>query len=166
MPSRFLRIGRSATGLGLFATKPIKRAVHIAAYRGRRLSYEEAEQLDARGAKFLFEINSRCTIDGSPRWNLGRYVNHSCRPNAKAVGRKGGIVFVASRRIEPGEDNERPYIRDGTDVVRGIQPQCLGEFASRIFEPLQAHVDDGEIGVGPRVRRMLLDKRREYLQGR
>jgi len=104
MPSRFFRIGRSATGLGLFATKPIKRAVHIAAYRGRRLSYEEAEQLDARGAKFLFEINSRCTIDGSPRWNLGRYVNHSCRPNAKAVGRKGGIVFVASRRIEPGEE--------------------------------------------------------------
>jgi len=104
MPSRFFRIGRSATGLGLFATKPIKRAVHIAAYRGRRLSYEEAERLDARGAKFLFEINSRCTIDGSPRWNLGRYVNHSCRPNAKAVGRKGGIVFVASRRIEPGEE--------------------------------------------------------------
>ena len=104
MPSRFFRIGRSATGLGLFATKPIKRAVHIAAYRGRRLSYEEAERLDASGAKFLFEINSRCTIDGSPRWNLGRYVNHSCRPNAKAVGRKGGIVFVASRRIEPGEE--------------------------------------------------------------
>src|SRR5665213_2571172 len=104
MPSRFFRIGRSATGLGLFATKPIKRAVHIAAYRGRRLSYEEAEQLDARGAKFLFETNSRCTVDGSPRWNLGRYVNHSCRPNAKAVGRKGGIVFVASRRIEPGEE--------------------------------------------------------------
>jgi SET domain-containing protein len=104
MPSRFFRIGRSATGLGLFATKPIKRAVHIAAYRGRRLSYEEAERLDARGAKFLFEVSSRYTIDGSPRWNLGRYLNHSCRPNAKAVGRKGGIVFVASRRIEPGEE--------------------------------------------------------------
>jgi SET domain-containing protein len=104
MPSRLFRIGRSATGLGLFATKPIKRAIHIAAYRGRRLSYEEAERLDARGAKFLFEVNGRCTIDGSPRWNLGRYLNHSCQPNAKAVGRKGGIVFVASRRIEPGEE--------------------------------------------------------------
>ena len=76
----------------------------IATYRGRRVTNDEAERLDTRGAKFLFEINSRWTIDGSPRWNLARYINHSCRPNAKPVGRKGGIVFVALRRIEPGEE--------------------------------------------------------------
>jgi hypothetical protein len=34
MPSRPFRVGRSATGLGLFATKPIKRAAYIATYRG------------------------------------------------------------------------------------------------------------------------------------
>jgi SET domain-containing protein len=112
MPSRFFRIGRSATGLGLFATKPIRRAVHIAAYRGRRLSNEEADRLDSRGAKFLFELNSRWTIDGSPRWNLGRYLNHSCRPNAKPIGRKGGIVFIALRRIEPGEEITFDYGRE------------------------------------------------------
>jgi hypothetical protein len=104
MSSRAFRIGRSGTGLGLFAVKPIKRLAHIVAYRGPRLSYDEAEQAENRGARYLFEVNSRVTIDGSPRWNLGRYINHSCRPNAKPISRNGGIVFIALRRIEPGEE--------------------------------------------------------------
>ena len=41
MPSRIFRIGRSSTGLGLFATRPIKRAAYIATYLGRRISTEE-----------------------------------------------------------------------------------------------------------------------------
>ena len=90
MSSRSIRIGRSVTGLGLFATKPIKRGVRIAAYRGRRITTEEADRREARGARYQFELNKRWTIDGSPRWNLARYINHSCRPNAKPVGRRGG----------------------------------------------------------------------------
>ncbi len=109
MPSRAFRIGRSTTGLGLFATKPIKRAVRIAAYRGRRITAEEADRRIARGASYMFEVNSRWTIDGSSRWNVARYINHSCRPNAKPVGRNGGIVIVALRRIEPGEEITYDY---------------------------------------------------------
>jgi uncharacterized protein len=102
--SRFFRIGRSATGLGLFATRPIKRAAYIATYRGPRISNEEADRREARGARYLFEVNTKHTIDGSPRWNVARYINHSCRPNAKPVGRKGGIVIVSTCAIEPGEE--------------------------------------------------------------
>src|SRR5215472_13639921 len=104
MSSRPFRVGRSRTGLGLFATKPIKRGDYIATYRGRRITAEESARREARGAKYMFELNSRWTIDGSPRWNLARYINHSCEPNAKPVGRNGGIVVVALRRIEPGEE--------------------------------------------------------------
>jgi uncharacterized protein len=100
------------TGLGLFATKPIKRGVYIATYRGRRISTQEADQREARGAGYMFELNSRWTIDGSPRWNVARYINHSCRPNAKPVGRKGGIVIVALRRIEPREGMTYDYGRE------------------------------------------------------
>jgi uncharacterized protein len=112
MSSRSFRIGRSVAGLGLFATKPIKRGVHIAAYRGRRITTEEADRREARGARYQFELNKRWTIDGSPRWNLARYINHSCRPNAKPVGRRGGIVIVALRRIEPEEEITYDYGRD------------------------------------------------------
>ena len=111
MSSRTFRIGRSLTGLGLFATKPIKRGVYIATYRGRRITTEEADRREARGAKYLFELNRRWTIDGSPRWNVARYINHSCRPNAKPVGRRGGIVIVALRRIESGEEVTYDYGR-------------------------------------------------------
>src|SRR5580698_529725 len=109
MPARSFRLGRSATGVGLFATKPIRRTAYIATYRGRRISTEEAGRREARGARYMFELNSRWTIDGSPRWNVARYLNHSCRPNAKPVGRRGGIVIVALRRIEPGEEITYDY---------------------------------------------------------
>jgi uncharacterized protein len=115
MPSSRLRIGRSPTGLGLFATKPIKRAGYIATYRGRLLSTEEADRREGRGARYMFKLNSRWTIDGSPRWNLARYINHSCQPNAKPIGRKGGIAIVALRGIESGEEITYDYGREYLD---------------------------------------------------
>ena len=118
------RIGRSGTGLGLFATKPIKRGGYIATYRGRRISTEEAERREARGARYMFAVNSRWTIDGSTRWNLGRYINHSCRPNAKPVGRNGGIVIVTLRRIEPGEEITFDYGREYFDYFFKNNCRC------------------------------------------
>ncbi len=105
MPARPVRVGRSATGLGLFATKVIARGAAIVAYRGRRIPTAVAHERERRlGVKYMFEIDDRWTIDGSPRWNLGRYVNHSCRPNAESVVRKGRMRFVASRAIAAGEE--------------------------------------------------------------
>ena len=46
MPSSKFRVGRSETGLGLFATKTIKKSAYIATYRGRRISSDEAEELE------------------------------------------------------------------------------------------------------------------------
>ena len=59
MSSRPFRVGRSRTGLGLFATKPIKRRAYIATYRGRRLTTEEADRLEARGSRYMFTVNKR-----------------------------------------------------------------------------------------------------------
>ncbi len=112
MTSRFYRVRRSVTGLGLFATRPIRRGAYIATYRGRRITTEEADRREAHGARYMFELNKRWVIDGSPRWNVARYINHSCRPNAKPVGRRGGIVIVALRRIEADEEITYEYGRD------------------------------------------------------
>ena len=59
------RIGRSRTGLGLFATAPIKKRAFIVEYKGRKLTTAQAEKLEARGNRYLYEINSRWTIDGT-----------------------------------------------------------------------------------------------------
>jgi SET domain-containing protein len=105
MPARPVRVGRSQTGLGLFATKAIARGASIVSYRGRRIPTPEAHERERRfGAKYMFELNRTWTIDGSPRWNLGRYANHSCRPNAEPVVRKGRVRLVASRPITAGEE--------------------------------------------------------------
>jgi SET domain-containing protein len=109
MSSRFFRIGRSTTGLGMFATRPIKRGAYIATYRGPLLTTEDADRREARGARYIFVLNKRWCIDGSPRYNVARYINHSCEPNAKTVTRKGRIVIVALRRIELGEEIAYDY---------------------------------------------------------
>src|ERR1700728_2360416 len=115
MPSSPFRIGRSVTGLGLFATRTIKRAAYIATYRGRRITTEEADRREALGARYMFELNSKWTIDGSSRSNVARYMNHSCWPNATPMMRSGGIVIVALRRIAPGEEITYSYGKEYLD---------------------------------------------------
>jgi SET domain-containing protein len=120
VPKPSYRVGRSRTGLGLFATRPFRKRQYIVTYRGRRIRNDEADRMEARGARYLFEINSRWTIEGSTRTNRARYVNHSCRPNAEALERKGPIiVYVARRRIKPGEEITVDYGKDYFDSFIG-----------------------------------------------
>jgi len=116
MPARPLRVGRSRTGLGLFATKPFKKKAYVATYRGPLIANAEAEARERRGSRYLFELNSRWTIDGSSRWNLARYANHSCRPNAEALERKRKIVLIARRAIKAGEEITYDYGKDYFDA--------------------------------------------------
>ena len=59
MSSRSFRVGRSLTGLGLFATKPIKRRAYIATYRGRRMTPAEADRLEARDMQPLIDASAK-----------------------------------------------------------------------------------------------------------
>jgi len=113
---RPFRIGRALTGLGLFATASIEKGAFIVAYRGQRVTDAESERREARGARYMFEINSRWAIDGSSRKNLARYVNHACKPNAEAVLRKRGMVYIARRKIVPAEEITVDYGKDYFDA--------------------------------------------------
>src|SRR6201988_960698 len=110
------RIGRSRTGLGLFATKPIKKGAKIVRYFGPLLDSRKKKD-DAIENKYLFELNGRWTIDGSGGENLARYINHSCRPNAESdvMPRKRKVVIRAIKDIEPGEEINYDY---GTDYFK------------------------------------------------
>jgi uncharacterized protein len=100
--SRFaLRVGRSRTGLGVFAEEPIKHGVRIVEYTGRTL--EPGEEYTSR-SKYLFEISRKKTIDGAVKSNAGKYFNHSCAPNCRAENTGRRIYIVSRRRIEPGEE--------------------------------------------------------------
>jgi SET domain-containing protein len=106
------RIGRSRTGLGLFATEPIAKRTFIVEYSGRLLNNQQAEAMEDKNSKYLYELNSRWTIDGSSRKNIGRYANHSCRPNAESDRRQGKVFIRAIKNIKPGEEITYGYGRD------------------------------------------------------
>ena len=110
------RVGRSRTGLGLFATKPIKKGTKILRYFGP-LPDSKKEKDDAIENKYLFELTNRWTIDGSVRENVARYINHACRPNAESDvrPRKRKVYIRAIKNIEPGEEINYDY---GTDYFK------------------------------------------------
>jgi SET domain-containing protein len=123
---RPFRVGRARTGLGLFATEPIRKGAFIVGYRGVRISHAEAERREARGARYIFELNSRWSIDGSNRRNLARYANHSCRPNAESALSKGKLILRAIRPIKPGDEITYDYGKEYFDLfIRPLGCQCV-----------------------------------------
>jgi hypothetical protein len=99
-------VRRSRTGLGLFTESAIPRDACVIEYTGVELTQEEE---DKSRSKYLFEISARKTIDGAPRWNTARYINHSCRPNCEPNIYKGRVFIHAKRAIKPGEELSYNY---------------------------------------------------------
>ena len=73
--------------------------------------------MERRGNRYLYEINSRWTIDGTPRSNVARYANHSCNPNADTTIVKRRIFIFALRNIKPGEEIVYDY---GIDYLKNV----------------------------------------------
>src|SRR5580700_1666913 len=115
-PKKPYRVGRSRTGLGLFATRKIKKGAKIVRYFGPLLDSKKKKD-DAIENKYLFELNNRWTIDGSVRENVARYINHACRPNAESdvKPRKRKVFIRAIKNIEPGDEINYDY---GTDYFK------------------------------------------------
>jgi SET domain-containing protein len=101
-----LEVRRSATGLGLFSESEIPKGACVIEYIGPQITKEQEEKSKSR---YLFEIHARKTIDGAPRWNTARYINHSCRPNCEPNIYKGRVYIHARRRIKPGEELNYDY---------------------------------------------------------
>jgi uncharacterized protein len=117
MPPRPFRLGRSMTGIGLFATRPIRKYARITEYKGPVLDHEDARRAENRGNRYLYEVSKHRTIDGTPRSNVARYANHSCNPNAESVVWRSRVFIKALRNIKPGEEITYDY---GTDYLKNV----------------------------------------------
>lgn len=144
MAPRPFRLGRALTGLGLFATRPIKKRVRIAEYKGPRLNLKQAEKAEASGNRYLFEVNGRWTIDGKARGNIARYFNHSCNPNTDSTIRNGRVFIFTLRNIKPGEELTYNY---GIDYLKNVIgksncrcPRCRKRRAKRARELRAVHL--------------------------
>jgi SET domain-containing protein len=115
------RVGRSRTGLGLFAAEPIRKGTFIIEYTGKRILWEN---VDNPYNKYFFELNKLWAIDGANRRNTARYINHSCRPNAE-VRVKGAIRIYAAKNIKPGVEITYDYGKEYFDeFLKPIGCKC------------------------------------------
>ncbi len=99
-----VKVKRGMAGLGLFAGEAIKKGETIIEYVGNILTAEEADEKSSN--MYLFEISKNKTIDGYPRWNLARYINHACREatNAESDVKKGRVFIIATKGIKKGDE--------------------------------------------------------------
>lgn len=96
-----LRVKRSKAGLGLFTFSDIPKGKCIIEYTGKVLTKQEEEDSNSL---YLFDAGGGVTIDGAPRSNRARYINHSCRPNCIIDIYKHRVYVLAKRRIKAGEE--------------------------------------------------------------
>ncbi len=103
-PQYKVKVKRSSAGLGLFAEEDIPNGKRIMEYVGIVQSTIEGKE-----NKYIFNVSSKVDIDGSPRYNTTRYINHSCEPNAESVIKKGHVYISSIRNIKKGEEITYDY---------------------------------------------------------
>lgn len=78
----------------------------IIEYVGRIISAKEGDELNSR---YTFNVSDTVDIDGRPKYNIARYINHSCRPNAEAEIIKGRVFIRAIKNIMLGDEITYDY---------------------------------------------------------
>jgi SET domain-containing protein len=115
-------IRRTGTGLGLFALETIPKGKRIIEYTGPLIANEIVDQ---KNGKYFFGVNTKWSIDGSPRSNIARYINHSCRPNAEAIISGRRVWIWSTKNIKPGEEITYDYGEEYfEDIIKPIGCKC------------------------------------------
>ena len=107
-------------GTGVFASEPIKKNIDIIEYIGEKITKKEGDRRSEQrikkylnstktGSVYIFELNKKYDIDGSPLYNKARYINHSCEPNCEVFGEGLKIWIFAMKNIKKGEELSYDY---------------------------------------------------------
>lgn len=113
-------VKKSQAGFGLFAVEPIARGRFVIEYKGPILDNKAA---DKKAGRYLFRLDRKRTIDGSVRWNIARYINHSCAPNCEAINEGDHIMIYAKKNISVGEELSYDYGREYFEEF--LKSDCL-----------------------------------------
>ena len=107
-------------GSGVYATKSISKNKDIIEYIGEKITKKEGDKRSAQrikkhlnshteGSVYIFELNKKYDIDGSPLYNKARYINHSCEPNCE-VNIKNNKIWISSiKKINKGQELSYDY---------------------------------------------------------
>jgi len=101
-------------GRGVFAQRDIGAGERVIEYRGREISWEEAQvRAEESGAPhnhtFFFSLSNGNVVDGGDHGNAARWINHSCEPNCEAIEDEGRIYIYALHDIPSGTELSYSY---------------------------------------------------------
>lgn len=110
-------------GFGLKTKIDFKKGDFVIEYIGIKRKNKDIEY---HTGKYLFEVDDKITIDGSPRYNLARYINHSCDPNCEVeINEKNQILIEAIKNIKAGEEITYDYGKEYFDeFIKPIGCKC------------------------------------------
>ena len=143
----FLRKSR-IHGKGIIAAKNIKKNTKIIQYIGEKISKKEGDRRSAErikkylnkkneGSVYIFELNKKYDIDGSPLYNKARYINHSCNPNCEVDIIDNEIWIKSIKNIKKNTELNYDYgypfdIDDFTDhECKCGSKKCIGYIISQ-----------------------------------
>tara|TARA_B100000886_G_scaffold39347_3_gene24357 strand:+ start:5033 stop:5524 length:492 start_codon:yes stop_codon:yes gene_type:complete len=107
-------------GHGIFATRDIRKNEKIIQYIGEKVTRSEGDKRSEKrlkkylnsnktGSVYIFELNSKHDIDGSPTYNKARYINHSCNPNCEVDITNEEIWISSIKAIKKGDELSYDY---------------------------------------------------------
>ena len=99
-------IRKASAGRGLFALEDIPAKTCVLEYFGKELTEEEKY---TSNSKYLFEVNSKITIDGYFPGNKARFINFACEPNVEFDIHKNKIYVVTIKKVKAGEELSIDY---------------------------------------------------------
>ena len=135
-------------GIGIFANKTIKKNTRIIQYVGEKILKKEGDKRstdrikkflnkNGEGSVYVFELNSKYDIDGSPLYNKARYINHSCNPNCEVDIIDNEIWIISIRSIKKNEElsYDYGYVFDKDDykdhICKCDSKNCIGYIISQ-----------------------------------
>lgn len=117
-------------GIGAYATQPFRSGDRVLEYVGNKITKAKSLRLCAANNEYIFALDDEFDLDGSVKWNLARFLNHSCDPNCEAERIGGRIWILALGDIAPDEEITFNYGYDLEDYRNYPcscgSPVCVG----------------------------------------
>ena len=89
---------------GVYTLERIPPRRKVIEYTGERIGRRETKRRGQGWLTYLFTLDDYWTIDGAVGGSGAEIINHSCEPNLVSSIRKGHILYISRRVIEPGEE--------------------------------------------------------------
>ena len=100
--------------------KNIPKGKKIIQYIGDKVTKKEGDRRSEKrikkylnskstGSVYIFELNKKYDIDGSPKYNKARYINHSCNPNCEVEIENNEIWIKSIKKIKKFDELSYDY---------------------------------------------------------